>query len=75
MKRSNRFGKLVIRIVNRHWLFFGVFTETPIGMMLGFAVGYSGLHKEWIWFTVAVVLSILWMIALFMKGYTDSKNK
>lgn len=74
-KKNNRFGDKVVRLVNRHWLFFGVFSEPPLGMMLGFFIGHSAKDQQWFLFSISIILTVLWIIALFMKSYTDKQNR
>lgn len=74
MKQRN-IGRFVVRLVNRHWLLFGVLAEPPWGFLIGFWIAHTFRNSLWGWFAISIVCTLVWGTALFMKAYTDKENR
>lgn len=72
---KDKIGKQIVRMVNRHWLLFGVFSSSAWGVLLGFWVGRSACNQHWWSFFISLVCSVVWMIIVFMQAYTNKENK
>lgn len=70
-----KFGKRIVKFVNHHWLFFGVSSNPNWGFLIGFALSYNARNQSWGWFTLYLLCCVAWMATVFMKSYTDRKNR
>ena len=71
----NRFGKRIVKLVNRYWLFFGVASEPAWGFIGGYFMAYTARNQLWGWHTLVSSCCIVWMTAVFMKAYTEKENR